>query len=431
MSTPLAIGAVTAVMRHLLDNVALPLIPSAFGTPSTSTVAPAVISEPAKELRLNLFLYHVTPNPGWRNRDLASRDVAGDRATNQMLALDLHYLLTAYAHTEYTAEVLLGAAMHAFHEVPVLTREQIRRVFGASGLSPVMAALKDAQIADQVEMLKITPVPMTTDESSKLWSALLTAYRPSVAYQVSVVLIEATRPAKAPLPVLRRGDDDRGAIVQPSLEPPVPTINSIELPTGRADVIAGEDITIKGHRLDGSAVRVRFDMQHISPPLEATIVSRTDRKIVATIPNAPAAWPAGPYAVSVGVTNGGEEQFTNEVPVLLAPRIARRVVPPGPATELDITVTTAAGRRTLDVQSVHRVWPLQRVWLIVGQRPIASDPRDPVTPTAALKFTVPASMLPTGKRVIRLRVDGVDSRVIDLTSTPPSFDESQTKDIPV
>ena len=393
MSTPLAIGAVTAVMRHLLDNVALPLIPSAFGTPSTSTVAPAVIVDPAKELRLNLFLYHVTPNPGWRNRDLPSRDGGGDRASSQMLALDLHYLLTAYAHTEFTAEVLLGAAMHAFHEVPVLTRKQIAKAFSGGGLSTAMLALKDAEIADQVEMLKITPVPMTTDESSKLWSSLLSAYRPSVAYQVSVVLIEGKRPAKAPLPVLRRGDDDRGAIVQPTLELPVPTINSIELPKGRTDVIPGESITIEGHHLGGSAVKVQFATPHVSPPLQATIVSNTDRKIVATIPDAPAAWPAGPYAVSVGVANSGEEQFTNEVPVLLAPRIARR--PPMAPVELSIDVVNLGADRRLDVESVHRVWPKQRVWLIVGQRPIASDPRDLMAPTTHLKFTVRASMLPS------------------------------------
>ena len=45
---------------------------------------------------LNFFLYQVTPNLGWRNADLPSRENGGSRTTYPPLALDLHYLLTAY-----------------------------------------------------------------------------------------------------------------------------------------------------------------------------------------------------------------------------------------------------------------------------------------------------------------------------------------------
>ena len=65
---------------------------------------------------------------------------------------------------------------------------------------------------------------------SKLWSAIQSHYRPSSAYQVSVVLIEGTRPAVSPLPVLSRGkrdpvtQRDRGVVVNPDLLPPLPTL---------------------------------------------------------------------------------------------------------------------------------------------------------------------------------------------------------------
>lgn len=48
-----------------------------------------------KRNQVNLFLYQVTPNPGWRNTGLPSLDSRGDgRLSNPPLALDLHYLLT-------------------------------------------------------------------------------------------------------------------------------------------------------------------------------------------------------------------------------------------------------------------------------------------------------------------------------------------------
>ena len=78
--------------------------------------------------RLNLFLYQVTPNRGWRNVALPSRSaVSGERLTNAPLALDLHYVLTAYGRADFQAEILLGYAMHLLHERPVLDRAAIRR----------------------------------------------------------------------------------------------------------------------------------------------------------------------------------------------------------------------------------------------------------------------------------------------------------------
>ena len=47
----------------------------------------------------------------------------GQRITNPPLALDLHYLLTAYGIAELQAEVLLGYGMQLLHEHPVLGRE--------------------------------------------------------------------------------------------------------------------------------------------------------------------------------------------------------------------------------------------------------------------------------------------------------------------
>ena len=100
MSSPLAIGAVSAVLRNLLDNGLIEAGPAVGGTVNVSAVAPT--RSTSTSLRSSrdstCSCYQVTPNPGWRNRALPSRAASsGERLTNAPLALDLHYLLTAYA----------------------------------------------------------------------------------------------------------------------------------------------------------------------------------------------------------------------------------------------------------------------------------------------------------------------------------------------
>ena len=133
-----------------------------------------------------MFLYHVTPNPGWRSVGLPSHNGNGGRLANPPLALDLHYLLTAYGQKVFQAEVLLGYAMQVLHETPVLTREAIRKALespspvGGGVLPPGMQNLAASELADQAELIKIVPQPMSTDETSKLWTVFQTNYRPSV-----------------------------------------------------------------------------------------------------------------------------------------------------------------------------------------------------------------------------------------------------------
>src|SRR3569833_1288148 len=137
MSSPLAIGAVSAVLRNLLDNGLIEAGAAIGTTVNVSAVAPDTIDlETAEESpRLNLFLYHVSENAAWRNRGLPSRSsTSGDRLTNAPLALDLYYVLTAYARADFHAEILLGYAMHMLHERPVLDRAAVRRALNPSPL---------------------------------------------------------------------------------------------------------------------------------------------------------------------------------------------------------------------------------------------------------------------------------------------------------
>src|SRR4051794_12001575 len=103
MSNALAYAGVTAVLKDLLDTGVIDhRVTDALGQGVTvSAVAPdAIPLGNDMGARLNLFMHQVTPNAAWRNMDYPSHDGGGRRIGNPPLAVDLHYLLTAYSNTD-------------------------------------------------------------------------------------------------------------------------------------------------------------------------------------------------------------------------------------------------------------------------------------------------------------------------------------------
>jgi hypothetical protein len=203
MSSPLVIASVTAALRNLLDKGLIDhnIVGALGSNVIVSAVPPDTIplSGVNSTTRLNLFLHQVTPNPTLRNAGLPSRDSRDEQINSAPLALDLHYLLTAYGSEELHTEILLGYAMYLMHERPVLDRQAIRAAVAgstvdASILPLAYQALSATDLADQIEQIKITQEFMSTEDMSKLWSALQAHYRPTVTYSISVVLIEADEP---------------------------------------------------------------------------------------------------------------------------------------------------------------------------------------------------------------------------------------------
>jgi hypothetical protein len=257
---------------------------------------------------------------------------------------------------------------------------------------------------------------------SKVWMTFQTQYRVSAAYQVSVVLIESTRPAKTPLPVLTRGPGDEGAVAQPDLTPPFPTLEAVHPPNQQPSARLGDPpdvpsdvLTLSGHHLEGDSVVVRFTNPRLAAPIQvAPLAGGTATEITVQLPDDPANWPAGFYTLAAVVSKAGEpDRTTNELPFALAPRI------------LDITPNPAArdpsGDVTLTLTCSPQVRPEQRAALLLGDREILAQPHPAQTDT--LTFLV--TNAPTGEHFVRLRVDGVDSLLVDRTVTPPVFDETQ------
>jgi len=78
MSSPLAIAAVTAALKDLLNDGLLNHDLSPVGSISVTAVPPdRVVTGQTEPNQLNIFLYQVTPNLGWRNAGLPARDGTG------------------------------------------------------------------------------------------------------------------------------------------------------------------------------------------------------------------------------------------------------------------------------------------------------------------------------------------------------------------
>jgi hypothetical protein len=100
MSTALAVAATSRVIAAIIDDAmaaARLALPGVLGSATTTSSPPDRIDTTlhGEQTNLNLFLYHVTYNQGWREVGLPTRNADGDTIGRAPLALDLHYLLSA------------------------------------------------------------------------------------------------------------------------------------------------------------------------------------------------------------------------------------------------------------------------------------------------------------------------------------------------
>lgn len=207
MSTALAIAAVSACVRDLIhSHLTASGIDGILGAFKVTTRPPdRVLGTGAEDpTQVNWFLHRVSPNAGWSNRHLPERDPGGTRVDTPPLALNLHYVLSVFASRELHAEILLGHAMQALHEAPMLGRDAIRKSLSPSVPPPDFpAALALSGLAEQIEAIKFTLTP-AADEIGRLWPAINSHYRTSAFYEASVVLIESRKSARPALQVSRR-----------------------------------------------------------------------------------------------------------------------------------------------------------------------------------------------------------------------------------
>ena len=419
MSNALAIATVTTALAQIVRIAAQ----SAIAGSDVLTERPDTVA--LTQPRVRLFLYQVAPNAALRNNDLPTRTAAGIATQRPTAAIDLRYMLAFYGNEGgLEPQRMLGAVVRDLHAKPVLTRDMIANAIASQSF------LALSNLADSVEQVKILPLPMDLEELSKLWSTFYqTPYVLTLAYQASVLLIESDDPAEAPLPVLRRGDQDRGvetllggfplldSIHVGEIADPLARLRMPSYPSARMGAI----LTIRGHNLSGDTVKVRFTHPRLAAPIEVTIppANRSGTQIFITIPTGPAAdaaWPAGLYSVELTLATAAGDRTSNRLPLALAPQITG-IAPPNPiaGAGTDVTLTVSCSPRVLSNQLAQA--------LFAGLE-IPAEPH--LAPAGSLDFVV-LNAAAVSQELLRLRVDGVDCLPFTLTGTPPLpvFDNGQ------
>jgi hypothetical protein len=404
MSNVLAIAATTRTLRNLL-LAQMPTLDAELSDLEVTLQPPDVARKGISKAQLNLFLYQVVANAAWRNLDLPGQVRAGETAPPP-LALNLHYVITAWGRGESDIDALshrvLAAAMSTLHDRGVLDGNDIRN------------ALADNDLANQIERVRVTPLPQSVDELSRLWTAFQTNYRTSAAYEAAVVLIDSQAAARAPLPVLRRGAQDRGVIATASA---AAVLDALTLPHAQTAVRLGEDIVLGGRQLGTQDAVARFSSPRLDAPIDIAPLAGEAGSLRVHLADssedtmAAARWAPGIYTVALRVQPPGlPPLLSNELPLALAPVIALG------------SLTAAAGDFVLNLTCAPRIRDGQRVFLLFGDRLLTpaslSNPADTQQPTA---LTFQLTSVAAGTYTVRLRVDGADSIPVDFSGSVPAF----------
>lgn len=420
MSAVTAAGAVGASLQKLLKD--------RIGANPPYLSAPAAVAvtvgtpppEPETEDPIvNLFLYRVSSNGALSNQPPAGRGERGSYG-HPALALNLYYLLTTYGATtvpgsdtlrdEISAHDLLGHAMRVLNDYPIVTAA-IETSDGHQVL--------DADLADASEAVKVTLDPLSLEDLSKVWTALNRPFRPSAAYEVSVVQIDSALLSRAVSPVGPIVFDEGPGTFGPRRRPggpmvttvagSAPMIDDLHAATRTsAQVRAGETLVLEGSGLLGDATEVTIDgLTGI-----AQVTSAREDRVAVLIADDPRLTP-GIHALrlSHGALIGEPLRrratfVSNTVAFALVPQVDTVALTGGP----NGTIKIDGNRLRIDDPASH-----VECLTLVGDQVVA-DYTEPISTSTHLEMPVPADL-----------VHGVDVRVFVRVNGAQSIDQRTVK----
>ena len=404
MSNPLAIATVTQTIVQVLSDA----LDAAQVTGAQVSALPPDSKAGLPDAGVNVYLYQVSPNVALRNADLPTRRADGSLLCRPQVALDLYYLMTFYGEeSRLEQQRLLGAVTRTLHAQPVLPRSTIQFV---QTHVPFLAA---ADLADQPELVRVTPINFTLEELSKLWSFLLKIdYVLSVAYQASVVLIETDDPVPPPaLPVLAPN-----IYSLPFRQPVIDTI--APAPGNGPLILPSSQIVLRGRNFvlmqstDGGLVTAETTVTIGGGTVAPLTVTPTEINVLL-----PADLPAGTVAAQIsqslllGTPPVPHQQgFQSDVvPFVLHPVIRPAspgfdivvqhgvVSPPGDAVVITVDPTVQPGQRPL----------LELIETTALRAAHLFDGGSIAVATNTLTFDI--GTLPPGDYFVRVRIDGAES----------------------
>jgi Pvc16 N-terminal domain/IPT/TIG domain len=393
MSNYLAVATVTAALQHMLDPVIGTDVPGATAT----TVRPDAPGHGVPDVGVNIFLYQIAPNAVLRNMDLPTRSGNGDAVQRPAAALDLHYLMSFYGDDrKLEPQLVLGSVVRYLHSRPLLTRKMIQETVTAFSFP------KPSNLADAVEPVRLSPLSLSLEELSKLWSIFFqTPYVLSTAYRASLVFIEEELTPVTPLPVR-----DRQLFVVPFQQPFIENLDPKILTTGAT-------LTIQGQNLRGDVTEIKFG-DAVVLPLPADVSNREITvALPATLqPGVRTAQVIHDFDFKSGIVgNEPHRGFeSNVAPFILQPKIMTDPIPP-----------TAAGG-TLTLHLAPEIGREQSVALLLNSDtnnyviPLPTRPLTDPDTADSFSFKIPATVSPA-TYFVRTRVDSAESALKVDTNT--------------
>lgn len=327
---------------------------------------------------VNIYLYQVTPDAARLNECAPTRNAQGKLISRPCIPLRLYYLISFHGDSkELIPETLMGAVVSYLNAYPVLPAD--------NGLS---------------DRVCFNLLPMTTEEMSKLWSVFFqTPHALSVAYEASVVVLEADVDAAPAPPVVSRGPDDQGvkanadtASIYPLLTHlhigPTTDLNLKPLPRSFPAANVSHMLVLQGENLSGDSVKLRFQRQSNDEPFDVPVSGKsTDRQIVFALGGGHD-WQVGNYRLEVIINKNERDYTSNALFFTLAPQVSNLQVD---SETLILTCNPVPNER-------------QRVRLVLLDESISPQSINGET----LKFEL--SALPkVSDAVVRLQVDGIES----------------------
>jgi hypothetical protein len=374
------IQAVTATLRGLL----LERMDEAAALTDVTTSTPRTDDIPDGPW-VNLFLYRVVENAELRNQDLPG-NTSPMALGHPPLSLDLHYLLTAQgldAEDDRGAHRVLGDAMLTLHDHPVIAKDD-----------PIL----DPVLQGEVELLKITFEPVGLEQLSNLWAATTAPYRLSVAYRVTVIQLESTRPRVFPKPVLEPPSAGPRVHAVPSDRPRIASLGVVRPPVTEETPVAyarvGDTLVIHGSAFY-PGTRVLLDDVDVTADLLAISTAGTLRVSVRDDPTIGAGIHRLQLIRDVEVGDPARAlplMRSNVAAFVLVPAITGLSPTDGPSG----TTVTVQGSRLLSDTGPTLV--------VVGDRPFAPEPGGTDTQMDVVVTGVPPAEYP-----VSVRVNGAES----------------------
>jgi hypothetical protein len=378
MSNYMAIGTVTAALELTLQG---PVAAAVGGGKVTSDRPAGAGFKPTKGV--NLYCYAVVPNPAWRGGDLPTRASGGTLVRVPQAGVDLFYLMTGYGDdSALEPQRAIAAVVATLQADPTITKQTIDLVVQQAnlGANPIHPELKTSDLGDQVELVRLCPIEMSTEELSKLWTVFESPYSLSVAYRAGVVLLNPPGSVASGPPVLSRAIDVLSAVA--------PHVDSVVSAAGAGmDITTASQVLVRGSGFASGSPLVRLAAGDVVPD------RATDLQISVTLPNGLAAGNQGLQVVEQLYLGNPPQPHpgpaSNLVHFVLHPTIT--AVNHGAGTPAGgglINITVAA---TLDVS----VTPTQSLLLLL---------RDPASGRLIGMFLSPSLNAPTNAPSFNIRV---------------------------